>query len=74
MYFCDHLCHFFAVFDHKTMNIKKWSHLFKFEGEKIEYALGLIIERNHIIISYSKWDSDPTICIYNKEKVEKEMF
>ena len=66
--------HFFAVFDKSNMNIKRWSHLFKFEGEKIEYALGLIIEEKRIIISYSKWDSDPTIAIYDKEKVEKEMF
>jgi hypothetical protein len=66
--------HLLAVFDKSNMNIKKWSHLFKFEGEKIEYALGLIIEEKRIIISYSKWDSDPTIAIYDKEKVEKEMF
>jgi tetratricopeptide (TPR) repeat protein len=66
--------HFFAVFDKNTMDIKRWSHLFKFEGEKIEYALGLIVEEKRIIISYSKWDSDPTIGLYDKEKVEKEMF
>ena len=66
--------HFFAIFDKKTMNIKRWSHLFKFEGEKIEYALGLIVEEKRIIISYSKWDSEPTIGVYDKEKVEKEFF
>jgi tetratricopeptide (TPR) repeat protein len=66
--------HFFAVFDKNTMDIKRWSQLFKFEGEKIEYALGLIVEEKRIIISYSKWDSEPTIGIYDKEKVEKEMF
>ena len=66
--------HFFAIFDKKTMDIKRWSHLFKFEGEKIEYALGLIVEEKRIIISYSKWDSEPTIGIYDKEKVEKDMF
>jgi len=66
--------HIFAVFDKKTMNIKRWSHLFKFEGEKIEYALGLVVEEKRIIISYSKWDSEPTIGIYDKEKVESEMF
>ena len=66
--------HFFAVFNKNTMNINRWSHLFKFEGEKIEYALGLVIKENKIIISYSKWDSEPTIGIYDKEKVEKEMF
>jgi hypothetical protein len=28
--------HFFAVFDKKTMEIRRWSNLFSFEGEKIE--------------------------------------
>ena len=66
--------HFFSIFDKQTMDIKRWSNLFKFEGEKIEYALGMIVEESRIIISYSKWDSEPTIGIYNKEKVESELF
>ena len=66
--------HFFAVFDKATMNIKRWSHLFKFEGEKIEYALGLIVECDRIIVSYSKWDREPAIGVYDKFRVEMEMF
>ena len=66
--------HFFAVFDKATMNIKRWSHIFKFEGEKIEYALGLIVECDRIIISYSKWDREPAIGVYDKFRVEMEMF
>ena len=66
--------HFFAVFNKQTMDILRWSHLFKFEGEKIEYALGLIVEDNRIIISYSKWDSEPTIGIFNKTKIDSQMF
>ena len=66
--------HFFAVFDKETMDIKKWSNLFKYEGEKIEYSLGLIVEADRIIISYSKWDSTPAIAVYNKKKVEEGMF
>ena len=66
--------HFFAIFDKNTMTIKKWSKLFKYEGEKIEYSLGLIVEEKRIIVSYSKWDSNPCIAIYNKEKVEKDLF
>jgi len=69
-----HYYHIFAVFDKTTMNINRWSNLFKFEGDKIEYALGLVVEEKQIIISYSKWDSSPTIGIYDKEKVEKELF
>ena len=66
--------HFFAVFDKDTMNIKRWSNLFKYEGEKIEYSLGLIVEEERIIVSYSKWDSTPAIAVYNKKKVEEGMF
>jgi hypothetical protein len=66
--------HFFVVFDKTTMNLKRWSHLFKFEGEKIEYALGLIVEADRIIISYSKWDREPAIGVYDKFRVEMEMF
>jgi hypothetical protein len=66
--------HFFAVFDKEKMEIKRWSNLFKYEGEKIEYSLGLIVEEERIIISYSKWDSTPAIAVYDKKTVEEGMF
>ena len=66
--------HFFAVFNKDTMELKRWSHLFKFDGEKIEYALGLIVEEKRIIVSYSKWDREPTVAVYDKFKIEMEMF
>ena len=56
------------------IKLDKWSNLFKFSEEKIEYALGLIVEEKRIIISYSKWDREPTIGVYDKFKVEMEMF
>jgi hypothetical protein len=43
-------------------------------GEKIEYALGLIVRDQDIIVSYSNWDSSPAIGIYDKFRVEMEMF
>lgn len=66
--------HFFVVMDKNTMKPKRWSYLFKFEGEKIEYALGLIVNNDNIIVSYSTWDSNPTIGIFDKFKIEMEMF
>lgn len=70
--------HFFVVFDKDAftgeLKLNRWSNLFKFEGEKIEYALGLIIEENRIIVSYSKWDREPVIGVFDKFKVEMEMF
>ena len=66
--------HFFAILDKETMKINRWSYLFKYEGEKIEYSLGLIVEEDRIIVSYSKWDSCPCIAVYNKKVVENGMF
>jgi tetratricopeptide (TPR) repeat protein len=76
--------HFFVVFtkeiengknnDKNTIKLSRWSNPFKFEGEKIEYSLGLIVEEKRILISYSKWDREPTIGVYDKFKVEMEMF
>jgi len=57
-----------------SLKLDRWSHLFKLEGEKIEYALGLIVEEKRILISYSKWDREPCIGIYDKFRVEMEMF
>jgi glycosyltransferase involved in cell wall biosynthesis len=69
--------HFFVVFKKLGdggMTLDRWSHLFKLEGEKIEYALGLIVEEKRILISYSKWDREPAIGVYDKFKVEMEIF
>ena len=57
-----------------SLKLDRWSNLFKFEGEKIEYALGLIVEEKRILVSYSKWDREPVIGVYDKFKVEMEMF
>ena len=66
--------HLFTVFDKNTMELIKWSKLFKFDDDKIEYTLGLIVDDSRIIISYSKWDNKPTIGIYDKIIIEKELF
>ena len=58
--------------DATTMDIIKWSYIFKFEGEKLEYCMGLIVEEEKIIVSYSKWDSTPTLAIYNKKSIEND--
>jgi len=56
------------------LKLDRWSYLFKFDGEKIEYALGLIVEEKRILVSYSRWDREPCIGVYDKFKVEMEMF
>lgn len=66
--------HFLVVLDPETFNIKRWSNLFKFGGEKIEYALGLIVTENEITVSYSTWDRDACVGVFDKKKIEEEMF
>jgi len=72
--------HLFVVFTKdiengkNTIKLSRWSNPFKFEGENIEYSLGLIVEEKRILISYSKWDREPTIGVFDKFKVEMEMF
>jgi hypothetical protein len=65
--------HFFSVID-EEFKIKRWSELFKFEGSDIEYCLGLIIEDDNILVSYSLWDSNPTVAVYSKENIEKTLY
>lgn len=57
--------HMFAIFDEK-MNLLRYSSLFNFENIKIEYALGLIVEDDRVIISYSTFDQTSKIAIYDK--------
>jgi tetratricopeptide (TPR) repeat protein len=64
-----HYYHFFAVFD-LNMNLQRYSAPFKFQGEPIEYCIGLIVEHDRIIVPYSTWDRTTKIAIYSKTYVE----
>lgn len=66
--------HCLVILDAETLRVKRHSILFKFDGEKIEYALGLIVESDRIIISYSKWDAESIVCIYDRAQLEKAVF
>jgi hypothetical protein len=66
--------HIVIVLDSKTLKLKRYSKIFKFEGESIEYALGLVVKGNNIIISYSTWDRTSNVIVLDKEKVEKNLF
>ena len=64
-----HYYHFIAVFD-LEMNLLKYSAPFKFKGSPIEYCLGLIVEDERVIISYSCWDRTTELAIYDKTYIE----
>jgi len=55
----------FLVFD-LDMKLLRFSNPFKFENQNVDFCLGLIIEDNRVIISYSTSDNTTKIGIYNK--------
>jgi tetratricopeptide (TPR) repeat protein len=66
--------HLFVILDAKTLKYKKHSILFKFEKERIEYALGLVVEPKQVVISYSTWDRTSAIITLSRNKIHEELF
>jgi len=64
-----HYYHFILVFD-DNMNLSRYSPAFKFEGEPIEYCIGLIVEDSRVITTYSSWDRCTKIAIYDKSYID----
>jgi hypothetical protein len=52
------------------MKFLRHSAPFKFEGECIEYCIGLVVEEDRIIVPYSTWDRTTKIAIYNKKYID----
>ena len=61
--------HMFAVFD-SDMNFSRHSAPFKFEGENIEYTLGIVVEDDRVLVSYSTWDRTSKLAIYDKAYID----
>ena len=68
-----HYYHLIVVFD-LNMNLLRYSFPFKFEGEAIEYCLGIIVEDDRIILPYSTWDRTTKLAIYDKSYIENIFF
>jgi len=64
-----HYYHIFSVFD-ENMKLLRYSAPFKFNKECIEYCLGLIVEDDRVICSYSSWDRTTNIAIYDKTYID----
>jgi hypothetical protein len=60
--------HYFAIFDN-NMNLLRYSERFKLDNCKIEYCIGLIIEPNRTILSFSSLDTNIYIGIYNNDYI-----
>ncbi len=64
-----HYYHMLVVFD-EELNLKRYSAPFKFEDECIEYCLGLVVEKERVIMTYSTWDRTSKIGVYSKKYID----
>lgn len=58
-----HYYHVFMVLDAELTHLKRYSAPFTFEGEPIEYCLGLIVEHDRVLVTYSAWDRSTKILV-----------
>jgi tetratricopeptide (TPR) repeat protein len=65
--------HIISVFD-KEMNLLRYTAPFKLTKSPIEYCLGIIVEPDRVIMSFSDWDRTSSVGIYNKSYIESKMF
>ena len=61
-----------TVFD-ENMNLLKYTPPFKFSECCIQYCLGLIVEKERIILSYSEGDKSSKFGIYHKQYIDSIM-
>jgi tetratricopeptide (TPR) repeat protein len=64
-----HYYHMLVIFD-ENMTLLRYTSPFKFEGEKIEYCVGLVVEESRVIITYSTWDRTTKVGIYSKTCID----
>lgn len=63
--------HIFVVMS-KNLDRLRWSKMFKFEDQKIEFCTGLVIDEDNIKISYSTFDCTSKVVSVSRKIVEKE--
>lgn len=66
--------HVIVILDINTLAYKKHSILFKFNSDCIEYALGLVVETERILISYSRMDRTSAVIVVPRSLVESVLF
>ncbi len=69
-----HYYHILVILDATTLEYKRHSILFKFHDDCIEYALGLVVEAERILISYSRMDRTSAVLALPHTVVDSELF
>lgn len=67
-----HYYHLIVVLDAATLTYKKHSSLFKFQGDCIEFGLGLVVEDTRILVSYSRMDRTSEVLCVDRAAFERE--
>jgi len=67
-YFCV------IILDALTLKYKRHSILFKFENRGIEQVYGMIVEKERIIFSYSNFEKNACLYIWERPKVDQFLF
>ncbi len=65
-----HYMHVIVILNMDTFTVKQISQPFKFENSPVEYCLGLVVEVNEIIMSYSTNDATSNIMVYDRKKLK----
>jgi hypothetical protein len=58
--------HMVLVFDDAMTKLRRISPSFNFENQNIEYCLGLVVEQDRLLFSYSTWDETSKIAVSNR--------
>lgn len=66
--------HMIVILDATSFAYKRHSILFKFHGDCIEYGLGLIVEEERMVLSYSRMDCTSSVICLQRDIVERELF
>ena len=64
-----HYYHLIAVFD-LEMKLLRYSAPFTFEGDCIEYCLGLVVEESRVLLTHSCWDRTTKLGVYERSYIE----
>jgi hypothetical protein len=69
-----HYYHILVVLNARTLKFVRHSILFKFHSDCIEYALGLVVETDRVVMSYSRMDRTSAVLTLDRGIVERELF
>ncbi len=66
--------HMFVVMDSSNYEIVKVSSPFLFEKARVQFGMGLIVEKERVIITYTIFDRDARVASYDKAKMLEMLF